>query len=249
MRQFVVKILALESSLCIAWNTLVYEDGISGVYDAAGEVAGAIIRYEARNVAKSAVRSSIRDAAKNRTTNEDIVQAVCLSTMNSYAKILEAIDNLGSVIKPKEEMNPMKAARLLITFDDDQLKKLMLMNRRFRLFYFFKVHEIIFSLLPLLPLLPLDIVNDDDRNMLPSEFNQLLKRTGDFDVYNNFFVSDITSDELDKLTNIFRNDFPHDLTKLIVDYCHLSIYNKFDLNFILDKIILSSFSLSKKIIN
>jgi hypothetical protein len=242
MRQFVIKIIALENSL-ILWNAFANDEPISA-WTVEAEVAGIVIKHKARNAAKSVASSTIRNSVKNKINNKDVIQTICSSTINDYDKILEeAIDDLGSMIKPRKDTNPINIVRLLITFDEGQLKKLMSMNKRLRFFYFFKVHEII-SLLPP-PLSETganNITNDNEINMLLSEFNQLLKTTGDFDIYNNFFVSDITLEKLKEFTTIFKNDFPRDLTKLIVDYCHLSIHNKSDFNLILDRIILSNFS-------
>jgi hypothetical protein len=73
-----------------------------------------------------------------------------------------------------------------------------------------------------------------EKNILLNNFYSLLKKVGDFEVYNNLFVSDIN---LDKLTETFETNIPVDVIKIVVDYCQLSIYNSQDCHVILDKII------------
>ena len=235
MRNFVVKVLALENSLYIAWNAASNAAG-GTAGDAAGDAAWSAAWYAAWSAAEGAAwsaaegaaRIAVRDAAKSGKSVEDIADVACLSVMNNYDKILEAIDKLDSVIEPKKGMNPIDVARRLITFNDDQMKKLVLMNKRFRLFYFFRVHEII------------SLINDDqdddvERSLLLNEFNELLKKIGDLATYNQLFVSDIKLESLDGLSTIIN--IPRDMIKIMISYCHLSIHNTYDLNDIFDKII------------
>jgi hypothetical protein len=245
MKEFIVKILTLENSLYtvndVEWS-IVGNTAWSVAWNVAWNVAWHAVCDNSRNVARKTARSLATIAATVATTTDakngkEIVDVACLSMMNNYDKIFTAVNNLGDKIRPKENINPIDITRQLITFDN-QVKKLLLMSKRFRLFYFFKVHEIIVSLPPS----ETGDINDDDDNrntLLLDEFNQLLKRTGDLNEYNQLFVSDITLHELEKLDEL---NIPRDLVKLVVDYCHLSVHNKSDLNLILDRIILSNFS-------
>jgi hypothetical protein len=209
-------------------------------------------RYFEKNIANIPVNATINpvidpyfDEAKSVARDEDgksrkeVINSVCSSVMNNYDKIFDAI-NLLSVfddkIEFKKKMNPFEVTRQLITFNDDEVGKLMLVGRQIRLFYFFKVHEIIY----LSSLAKVDDINNDkDRCVLLYEFNQLLKKLGDFDIYSQFFVSDITLDSLDVLmTN--KIDIC-DIVKIIINYSHLSIYNESDFTLIFNKIISTSF--------
>jgi hypothetical protein len=198
------------------------------VGDALWTAIGEGIGYSTGNVSRSVVWTATKDttaatvatATTMKVANvKDIVDVVCISVMNDYDKIFNIVDKL--TVEPKEGMNPVNVVRLLITFDDDQLKKLSLMNKRFRLFYFFRVHEII------------SLVGDS--KILLQELNQLLKKLGDLDEYNQLFVININLEKLyalDELVNI-----PRDLVKIIIDYCHLFIDDDQDVNLISRKLV------------
>jgi hypothetical protein len=247
MRQFVVKVLALENSLYVAKSTANVTPDVIG-YTVANTALNAAFDATSRatwsaigNIAVNAVENLANNVTKGATGGrmvKNIDDIVCSSVMNDYNKIFTAIDNLGSAIQPKEGMNPINVTRRLIKFDDMELERLSLMNRRFRFFYFLKVHEIISST-------PLGDDNSNvEKDLLLNEFNHLLKKLGDLDEYNQLFESDITVDRLEESTTIHgnnflgKNNFPRDLTKLIVNYCQLSIEIADDLNLIFNKIIL-----------
>jgi hypothetical protein len=144
--------------------------------------------------------------------------------MKNYDKIFNIVDNLS---------NKINIALRLITFDNDKLKKLKLMDKRLRLFYFFRVYEIISLIVD-------NVDNASITTNVSDEFWQLLKKLGDLDDYNQLFISEIKLNWLCKLIELIKN-IPRDLVKLIIDYCQPSIYICEDLDLISDRIILSNF--------
>jgi hypothetical protein len=107
------------------------------------------------------------------------------------------------------------------------------MDKRLRLFYFFRVYEIISLIVD-------NVDNASITTNVSDEFWQLLKKLGDLDDYNQLFISEIKLNWLCKLIELIKN-IPRDLVKLIIDYCQPSIYICEDLDLISDRIILSNF--------
>lgn len=172
------------------------------------------------NVTLTLVSCAENDAMKNGKTVSDMLDIVCLSVMNNHEKIFDAINKLYYQITINPKMNASAIVQSLFIFTPPFLKRLRIMNPRFRLFYFLKIHEII------------SILNEDENN-LANQFFQSLNEVGDLHTYKNMFLPNITLryiDSLEKFT-MFSN-IPNDVMKLIIEYCHLSIHNSDDLNYI-----------------
>jgi hypothetical protein len=199
MRLILVKLLALERSLTIA----------------AGEAAWNVAWYAAWDTAWDATGDVAKNVAKKGKTPEEVANLACLSIMNSYDKILSSVDNLGTNIRHKENLDWNKTLIKLITFDDEGFAKLGLTNHRFKLFYFLRVHEI-FSMLG----------NDE----LLTNFHQLLERTGDLECYNKLFLTDIPLELVETIV-------PRDVARIILAYSDSSVYNNNDVNTITSKLI------------
>lgn len=137
--------------------------------------------------------------------------------MKDYSKIATIIHNILEVKIQinSHKINPINVVNQFITFSDGEIKELHLMNQPARIFYFFKVHEII-SLVG-------DIVGE---KILMSKFWQLLVQVDDFELYSRFFISDIKLKSLNKI----MSNIPTDIIKLIIDYCHLTIHSSQDLD-------------------
>jgi hypothetical protein len=190
MRLILVKLFALERSLAVAW-------------DATWDVARSAAWRATWDVAWDVARSAAWDVVKQGK----IANATCLS----------AIDDEGSVIRPDKNADWSKILRRLITFDDEVVKKLGLMNHHFRFFYFLRVHEI-FSLLP-----------TKDYEGLITDFYQLLKKTGDLECYNQLFLTDISLE-------FVETSIPRDVAKIILDYSNLSIHDPDDIVLVHNKL-------------
>jgi hypothetical protein len=207
MRLILVKLLVLERSLTIAWD-------VAG--DVAVDAARRVAWDTARHATWDAVGNAARDVAKGKTT-EEIANVACLSVMCNYNKILSAIDNKGSLIRPDKNADWSKILRRLITFDDEAMKKLGLMNHRFRIFYLFRVHEL-FSLL-------------EENKQLIADFYKLVQTIGDLECYNELFITNIPLTLIESGANI-----PRDVAKIILDYSNFSVHNPDDVVLVHNKI-------------
>jgi hypothetical protein len=234
MRSILVKLLVLERSLTIAWY-VAWSVAQDAAGDAAGDAAWDAASDAARDVAWDATCDATGDAArdvacdaardvawdaargvaKQGKNQEESVDVVCLSVMCNYNKILSAIDNKGSVIKPKENVDWGKILRKLITFNVLSSKKLGLMNHRFKLFYFLRVHEI-FSTLA-------------ENEELMIDFYRLLETIGDLKCYNQLFLTDIP-------LTMMETNVPIDVAKIILDYSNLSIHNPNDVDKVMQRL-------------
>jgi hypothetical protein len=251
MRRLVVEFLALEKLFQVASygkrrgdRALGYKMGSIAWSAAHGAVVSSkpsMERIKIDNATSNLELSLYREMATTRaetktsgvSEEERVSNITCSIATSNYQNIFNCINNLGDEIKLDEKVNItslVKSVKRLITFDDDKIKKLRLMNDRFRLFYLFKVDELI-SLTSLIDDINEDYVGDKDvSKKLLLEFNQLLNKLGDHVVYNKLFVGNITPGKLNGL------NFPRDLVKLIVDFCQPSIYDSQDRNFILNQI-------------
>lgn len=241
MNQFALAVLTLDNAIYVIVSVMANSNmdvqtlhkrdlGVYQLWDIINDIGWSVSQdvswNESKNVSSAMIwnvtKKESEIAKQNGKTDEEIIEAICFSVMKNYNKISSAIIQLGKNIKIREKINPSKIIRQLITFNKDQLKKLSTMSKRFRLFIFFQIQQII-SLVD-------KIDNSQNKDDL-IEFYDMLKRIGDFRVYSELFESDIT---LDMLTFII--DIPRELIKLIISYIHLSIYDGDDLNFILNKI-------------
>jgi hypothetical protein len=207
MRSILVKLLALENSLALVAAT---DEAEYKVWYTTNSVTWDL----AWNVSFNAAR----DAAKLGKSPKELSNQTCASVMKNYNNILSSIDNIGCMIKFRENFNLVTSLRRLVTFDDEAIKKLGLMNHRFRLFYLFRVHELL-SLLK------------NNREKLMTDFYNLVKKLGDLKCYNKLFVSNIPLEMVENVTSISR-----DVVKVILDYSELSIYEPGDVVFISNKI-------------
>jgi prefoldin subunit 5 len=150
--------------------------------------------------------------------------------MKNYNKILNALcqssEDFNHKLIPFEEIDCIKVIETLLTFDETELEKLMLVNRQFRLFYFLKVHELI-----VLIAAPVTVSTE-----LVDRLNVLMKKVDDYETYNQLFNND--TEKLRQLDELILSItiIPRDIVKIIVDYSHLSIYCAHDQDLILNKI-------------
>lgn len=255
MRRFLVKILTLENALGIAisgWyratcnipNLLTAK--ITAAFDVTQRSSRMVVFDGAikisRDMAQSAtykvnkIWDTISTKLRNATTIQHFVDTVCFALMDNYEIIFQAIDNL-SQITPQPNINPIAMARQLIAFDDDDIKKLFFINKPFRLFYFFTIHEII----SIIREINIDnCAQDIEQPKLLTEFYELLNKLGDLQDYNHLFVETTVhritrSERLNELTMNIK--IPSDVMKIIITYCRLSIYNTDDVKDIYKKFI------------
>jgi hypothetical protein len=161
-------------------------------------------------------------------SSEQLVDNVCKATLNEYNKTLEFTDK--EIDAPTITVDPTIISDVvsnLVTFNEKQLRQLSLTNRRVRLFYFLKVHELIALAASLTS-------SNDDSQGLTTLLNELMNKVGDYETYKQFFRSDI---QLEYLISCMPTVIFPDLIKIIFSYCDLSIYFPEDLNLILNKII------------
>lgn len=158
--------------------------------------------------------------------------------MNHYHSIFIETDHFGSTFECEENVQIINIVRQLVTFSGDAISKLSLMNKRLRLFYFFKVHEII-SLINEINDHELDNDHDviltqkENQQFLMDQFYDILRQVGDLDAYKYLFISSINLLQIAGILNLAR-----DLIKLVITYCHLRLDNADDLNSISHKIII-----------
>jgi hypothetical protein len=231
MRSILVKLLTLKDSLDIACDvTLHVPEGAtrrafieakSVAANVLWRVAIYVVTYETwdktMEVARNVAWYGAWCEAKRGKSLEEATELACLFVMTDYDKIFSAIDNLGAKIQSKENLDWSNILRGLITFDDEALKKLDLMNRRFKFFYFLRVHEL-FS-----------IFARDERLIV--DFYKLVQKVGDLECYNRLFVADIPLKSIKEETNI-----PRDVVKIILDYSNLSIHCPDDVALVSNKI-------------
>lgn len=234
MRRFCLKLLALQNYLILEGRLMIEKK-----QKITGNSSIAVIQF----------------------SDKDIADSACLTVMSEYNNIFTVIDNLGDKINPHAERNPVDIAQILVSCCQDNMKFLFSLNRRSRLFYLFKIHELIsFINTTVSDWLQqiIDIINAsmgnssleitcllhdtignlfDGENILLYKFDTLLNRLNDFDIYKRLFVCDIISNnyKLMKQLSILTN-IPCDVIKSILSYCHLSIHNAFDLNLIFEKL-------------
>jgi hypothetical protein len=211
MKKF-VKLLALNKSLFVSASISIHSAGNLGyginlaswytTWHATMSVVNDILTNN------TADESKYRDMimSKEGETLDEIVNLACLSTMNNYNKILSIVEN-GDVIQPKINVDWNKTIRKLFIFTFEELQGLKLMNRRFRLFYFLRVHELL-------------TFGSDEKSMI--DFYNLVKTLGDLECYNQLFVGNIPLELVDTYV-------PRDVAKIILDYSNLSIYDPDDI--------------------
>jgi hypothetical protein len=228
MRWILIKLLALKNSISIARGTMYVTLGsvacdvtYDATWDAACDVVcdalHATVMDAASDAALDVVMGESFRVAKQGKTLEEVTNLTCLYVMNNYDKILSFVVNLGTKIQPNENINWSKALRRLITFNGKTMKELGLMNRRFRFFYFFRVHEL-FSLL-------------EENEQLITDFYKLVQTIGDLECYNELFITNISLELIDEETNI-----PRDVAKIILDYSNFSVHNPDDVVLVHNKI-------------
>lgn len=234
MRRFIIKIFTLAQSIHIAGSS-------SHVSTRSHAIISIPALYAACDVSSMnddciwndpenescEVTNYTRDKGK---TVEEITHLIYASVMKRYETIVP-VENFNLPSKTKKQIDPTEVVRTLITFDIHQLKQLSLLRKRFRLFYFLKVHEII-SLLN-------DITKSDEDQITKSgeeniwhDFWELLNRLGDLEFYNHLFINPLAFSIFDQCCLFI----PQDIMKIVAGYCHWSIYDTDDLNFILKQL-------------
>lgn len=263
MRIFVVKLLTLGNSLhiteIIAEKLLKYSlsNSVSDgewidALEMLGDFTAAVLGFDVESILVNVIGSEIANKIENISTNMvfdhaySVLQneAMCmsnkipndldhikkmanfasLSVIKNYDKIHQDINNLWKNIQIKNELNQRDIVRQFITFTNREVKNLGMMNERLKLFYFLRVDEII-SL----------IVQTNDKKILLRELYELMNETGDLKVYNQLFLSHLTLENVEQLDDVMIH-VPQDMFKLIISYCHLSIYDENDLALISTKL-------------
>lgn len=249
MNTFTTKVLALHASLCLvddiintfhARNTgLSWDNALECIQDVSSTAVKNIVENKSWNIVRDAIWSKFYDPVsqiiwkikKSEANIEEIAEVVCSLVMNKYDTIVSTINNMNENIQPKYKMNHFYVARMLTSFTGGETTIFAPMNRRFRIFFFFRVHEII--------ALVSDIGKEAhdkvanlvvEQNNLLRELYELLTKLGDVNIYNGYFVSYITLEKLESSKVCIMICIPHDVIKLIIIYCQLSIYNIEDLN-------------------
>jgi hypothetical protein len=213
MREILVKLITLHTSLFFV------EDESQDVARlATWNTTKGVFLYAARSSIWYAIQDVARDAAQDEKKviilgkDSKSIDQACLYAMSNYNRILSSIDKLGSLIELKKNVDWCVVLQRLITFDDDAINKLGLMNRHLRLFYLLRVHEIFSMILSTLG------VDNKEESMI--DFYKLLKKTGDLEAYNGLFICDVPLVLIENQTSI-----PRDVAKIIINYSHSSIYN------------------------
>jgi hypothetical protein len=147
---------------------------------------------------------------------EEVIDICCKLMINNYRKIFDAVNKLCEQHKVANLPDVIKSIEYLLTFSDKSMNKLATMNRRFRLFYFFQVYEII-------------CLNKDIDNETVMKFEQLVDKLGDSLEYKKLF-GEIKLENLENILTTAKIDIPRDLIKLIIEYCKFSIHNPSDLD-------------------
>jgi hypothetical protein len=150
MRSILVKSFALQNSITIgrytAWNAVG-----NATWDVPFHAVWNVVLYAAEretcNLAKDAALGVglyiMNNEAKRGKNPEEIIDLACLSVIDNYQGIFLAVDKLGSAIKSRTSADWNQVLKSFITFDDEKTKNLGSMNRRFKFFYFLRVHEIL----------------------------------------------------------------------------------------------------------
>jgi hypothetical protein len=217
MRDFVVKLVALKRLVEFAY----VEHLILGLY-----VEFPIIVKNATDCAFDKVattRNSLpwgKITYKNYTRegkiNKNVESEICLDAIKHYDEFLSAADKFNFVLE--KEVDLSRVLHSLILYDETDFVHLKSMNRKFLLFYVFRVQELI-------TMLPEYIV------YYTRLFNQFLNNLGIFNDYKKLFESVIKLNDLRDTINL-----PLDLVKIIHNYSDLTIYSNVDKNIVSTKI-------------
>jgi hypothetical protein len=164
-----------------------------------------VVANEARDIG--------RISTKEEKSEEEIDDLIYSSIINNYeilAKCRKKFVQASTDVK-------QGLIERLVTFDEESTKRLCLINRRFLLFYLFRVHELVIML---------------ENKTLLAKFNQLLSSLNAVDEYNQLFLPSFSLEELETmLVNV-----PRDLTNIILGYSNLSIHDPVDVNLVFNKI-------------
>lgn len=226
MKKFVDKLLALDSSLYVTglsiWDSVGNTTWGGPWIQAVAAAASCAVPYASIKAAREATWVLSWSVAPNVYYNSGLVgtesgDSAYLSVMRKHDKILATINDLGDKIQVKEEINPIDIARMLITFDDDGIKRLSSMKPRFRFLYLTRVHEIIL----------LALENFVEKTLL-CEFRELLTKLGDLSSYDKLFPESCSHGKVVELTSVLK--IPRDLLTYVITYCYWNFYDVDDLN-------------------